>query len=152
MNRPDVNSIPSDRRIETSRLLPNPAVKVFQAFRDPAVLAGWWGPDGFTNTFNEFDFREGGAWRFTMHSPEGKDFPNESRFLEIVEPSLIVFDHVCAPRFQTILRFDPSDGGCRIDWCMVFSDSKTREKIASYASDGLEQNLNRLAAKLNEEC
>lgn len=146
-----VNSIPSDRRIETSRLVPYPPSKVFQAFREPAVLAGWWGPEGFTNTFHEFDFRNGGAWHFTMHSPDGKDFPNESRFTEIVEPTLIVFDHVCAPRFQTILRFEQSDSGCRIDWCMVFSDSKTCEKVAKYAVDGLEQNLNRLAAMLNEK-
>ena len=87
MNLHDVSRIPSDRRIDTSRLFPHSPAKVFQAFRDPAVLAEWWGPDGFTNTFHEFDFRDGGAWRFTMHSPDGKDFPNESRFLEIAEPA-----------------------------------------------------------------
>jgi hypothetical protein len=31
---------------------------------------------------------------------------------------------------------------------MVFSDSKTCENVARYAGDGLEQNLNRLAAEL----
>jgi len=151
MNLHDVNSIPSDRRIETSRLVPYTPSQVFQAFRDPSVLAKWWGPTRFTNTFHEFDFRAGGSWRFTMHSPDGKDFPNESRFVEIVEPTLIIFDHVCAPLFQAILTFDQSDGGCRIGWCMVFRDSKTCTNVAKYAGDANEQNLDRLVAALKDE-
>ncbi len=148
MMRNDAEQIPADRRIETSRRVSFAPAQVFEAFRDPTVLAVWWGPDGFTNTFYEFDFREGGAWRFTMHAPDGKDFLNESRFVEIAEPTRIMFDHVCAPRFQAILRFVPADGGCQIDWCMVFDDAQTCANVAKFAGDGLEQNLNRLVATL----
>ena len=146
----DPNRIPAERRIETSRLLPYTPAQVFQAFCDPAVLAKWWGPTGFTNTFYEFDFRDGGAWRFTMHSPDGKDFPNESRFLKIVEPSLIVFDHVCAPLFQAHLSFAASPAGCFTRWCMIFDDAKLCENVAKFARDANEQNLDRLLAALGE--
>ena len=47
----------------------------------------WWGPNGFTNTFHEFDLRPGGAWRFIMHGPDGTDYPNESVFVEVVSRS-----------------------------------------------------------------
>ena len=30
---------------------------------DPARIARWWGPAGFTNTIHTFDFRPGGEWR-----------------------------------------------------------------------------------------
>lgn len=54
----DAEQIPADRRIDTSRRVSFAPAQVFEAFRDPAVLAVWWGPDGFTNTFYEFDFRQ----------------------------------------------------------------------------------------------
>src|SRR6185369_10233222 len=63
--------------------------KVFKAFADPTHLARWWGPSGFRNTFEEFDFRPGGTWRFTMHGPDGTDHPNRSVFLDIQEPARI---------------------------------------------------------------
>lgn len=144
----DLDTIPSDRRIDTTRVIAFQRSQVFQAFRDPLVLAKWWGPSGFTNTFYEFDFREGGAWRFTMHSPDGKDFPNESCFLKINEPSVIVFDHVCAPYFQAHLYFDESPAGCRIRWYMVFEDAQLCQNVAKIAQDANEQNLDRLVAAL----
>lgn len=147
----DVNDIPSDRRIETRRVIPYTPSQVFQAFRDPSVLANWWGPTGFTNTFDEFDFRAGGLWQFTMHSPDGKDFPNESRFVEIVEPTLIIFDHVCAPFFQSIMTFEHCDGGCQIEWYMDFDDSATFSNVAEYVTEANEQNLDRLVAVLKNE-
>ncbi|UUO07683.1 SRPBCC domain-containing protein [Blastopirellula sp. J2-11] len=150
MNQHDVDSIPADRKIEATRLVPFAPTEVFQAFRAPSSLERWWGPDGFTNTFHEFDFRPGGDWKFLMHGPDGTDYPNESRFVEIIEPTRIVFDHLAAPKFQTILALAPVEEGCRIDWCMVFEDAKTRADVCSYSGDGLEQNLNRLVATLSE--
>jgi len=73
----------------TGRELPASPESVFAAIQDPARLARWWGPDGFTNAFHAFEFRQGGYWQFTMHGPDGKDYPNQSEFLEIV-PNLLV--------------------------------------------------------------
>lgn len=49
-----------DREILTVREFDAPRERVFEAFTDPARLARWWGPKGFTNTFQEFDLRPGG--------------------------------------------------------------------------------------------
>lgn len=72
--------------IASSRIVNASCAKVFRAFSDPNHLQNWWGPKGFKNTFHEFDFRQNGKWRFMMHGPNGIDYPNESQFLEIVEP------------------------------------------------------------------
>lgn len=144
----DISSIPADRRIETHRVIPFTPSEVFRAFADPTVLAMWWGPNGFTNTFDEFEFSEGGMWRFTMHSPDGKDFPNESRFVKLSEPSLVVIDHLCAPRFQAHFSFDESPDGCKLYWCMVFEDPQTCANVAKFAGGANEQNIDRLVAAL----
>ena len=83
--------------IVSSRLLAVPRERVFRAFSDAEQLARWWGPEGFTNTFHEHDFRAGGAWRFTMHAPDGNDYESHSVFVEVREPERIVFKH-CSPR------------------------------------------------------
>ncbi|MGV8825206.1 hypothetical protein [Methylibium petroleiphilum] len=44
----------------TSRELPFSTTTVFGAIRDPQRLARWWGPAGFTNSFQTFEFVPGG--------------------------------------------------------------------------------------------
>src|SRR5947207_1650819 len=61
----------SDRELVTTRVLDAPRERVFTAFSEAQHLMQWWGPDGFTNTFHEFDLRAGGPWRYTMHGPNG---------------------------------------------------------------------------------
>jgi uncharacterized protein YndB with AHSA1/START domain len=71
---------PSGAIFRSHRVLPYPPRSVFEAFARPEVLARWWGPNGFTNTFEVFEFRPGGRWKFVMHGPEGSNHPNESVF------------------------------------------------------------------------
>ena len=71
---------------KTSRAFAAAPEAVFAAFAAPERLATWWGPDGFRNTFETFEFKPGGQWRFIMHGPDGTDYPNESRFTQI-EPA-----------------------------------------------------------------
>jgi uncharacterized protein YndB with AHSA1/START domain len=47
---------PGERELVTSRVLDAPRERVFRALSDPEALARWWGPDGFTSTFDAFDF------------------------------------------------------------------------------------------------
>ncbi len=53
-----------DREIVSDRIFNYPATFVFNAWEDPQLLAKWWWPTGFTNTFQEFEFRAGGKWIF----------------------------------------------------------------------------------------
>src|SRR6185369_1756264 len=89
----------TDCEISTSRVFNAPREAVFRAISDPQQLVLWWGPKGFTNTFQEFDFRAGGTWQFVMHGPDGKDYKNHHTFAEIVDGERVVFKHLSSPRF-----------------------------------------------------
>ncbi|RYG64592.1 polyketide cyclase, partial [bacterium] len=88
-----------DAVIRNARTLSFSASEVFEAFQQPERLALWWGPKGFTNTFEQFEFKPSGLWVFVMHAPNGASYPNESVFEEIIPNEKIVLRHVCAPHF-----------------------------------------------------
>src|SRR5512144_1267366 len=81
------------------RVLPYLRQRVFEAFARPELLSRWWGPNGFTNTFEVFEFRLGGRWKFVMHGPDGSHHPNENVFIRLDAPSTLVIQHVSQPRF-----------------------------------------------------
>ena len=138
----------SEREIITTRVFDAPRELVFKAFMEPEHLAHWWGPKGFTNTFHEFDPRPGGVWRFVMHGPDGKDYKNESVFVEIVKPERIVFDHVNWPQFRMTIRFEDLGDKTRFSFHMVFKSPADCDKVKGFAIEGNEQNFDRLQAEL----
>ncbi|HEY2994145.1 MAG TPA: SRPBCC family protein [Methylomirabilota bacterium] len=137
-----------DRELTTTRLLDATRERVFRAFSDGQQLAQWWGPNGFTSTFHEFDLRAGGTWRYVMHGPNGADYPNESVVVGVVEPERIVIEHVSAPRFQLTITLVPEAGKTRLTWRQRFPSAAECDKIRALAVPANEQNLDRLAAHL----
>jgi hypothetical protein len=52
---------PIESRSDTRhKIIPARPSEVFAAMSDPARVARWWGPAGFTNTMHKFEFA---AWR-----------------------------------------------------------------------------------------
>lgn len=49
-----------NRTIVSTRIINAPREVVFNAFSDPEQLKHWWGPEGFTNTIEQFEFCPGG--------------------------------------------------------------------------------------------
>ena len=54
------------RSIQLHRVLRAPAERVYRAFLDPAALAKWLPPHGFTATVHELDARVGGRFRMSF--------------------------------------------------------------------------------------
>jgi uncharacterized protein YndB with AHSA1/START domain len=133
----------------TSRELPAAPEAVFGAIQDPARLARWWGPDGFTNTFHTFEFRKGGSWQFTMHGPDGTGYPNQSEFLEIVPSSLVRIRHINLPHFELSITLTPSATGTIVDWSGVFENQEFAENARQFLEAANEQNLSRLALEVS---
>lgn len=124
----------------------------FRAFRDPAQLAQWWGPAGFTNTVPEFDFRAGGRWRIVMRSPDGTEYPNESEFLEIVPEQFIAFlHHGPMHRYWLRMTYAPENHGTRLTWRMRFATAGEYAKVKDFVQAANEQNFDRLGACLSEK-
>lgn len=135
----------------TSRQFAAPPAEVFAAIRDAAQLASWWGPTGFSNRFEVFEFRPGGRWVFTMVGPDGTTYPNESVFSTIVEDRCVVIDHACAPFFQLNVSLEPLGGGTLLRWDQTFADAKVAEQVRHIVEPANEQNLDRLGAVLNAQ-
>lgn len=73
------------------RILDAPCALVFAAWTDPAQVAQWWSPHGFTTQVHELDVRPGGALRIAMQGPDGTLYPFEGVFQEVVPPERLVF-------------------------------------------------------------
>jgi uncharacterized protein YndB with AHSA1/START domain len=137
-----------DRTIRTSRTLLFSPMVVYGAFASPDQLAQWWGPDGFTNTFEVFEFKVGGKWKFVMHGPDGQHYPNESVFAQLEPGRKVVIEHVCAPHFTLTITLAPVAGGTLVSWEQVFADAKTAQTVQRIVGPANEQNLDRLTQVL----
>jgi uncharacterized protein YndB with AHSA1/START domain len=133
---------------ETSRIVAASPEALYSAFETPARLETWWGPEGFTNSFDTFELTPGGRWRFTMHGPDGKDYANDAVFVELVPARRIVIDHVSAPRFRLAIGLEPMSSGTRVTWTQDFEDAAVAAAIRHIVEPANEQNLNRWTAEV----
>jgi uncharacterized protein YndB with AHSA1/START domain len=133
-----------------SRLVAATPSEVFAAMSDAARVARWWGPSGFTNTIHEYDFRPGGKWLLTMHGPDGKDYPNESRFTRIVANQLFEIEHLSGHHFLLTIELAPVPGGTEVKWLQTFDSAEHYQQIAAFVASANGQNLDRLAAEVQD--
>ena len=131
---------------KTARAIPAPPEKIFAAFSDPEKLARWWGPSGFTNTLKTFQFTPGGTWSFVMYGPDGRAYPNESAFLEIVPTEKVVIRHISEPKFTLTVVIVGSIRGSVVHWIQEFENAEVAKNIAHIAEPANEQNLDRLTS------
>ena len=82
---------PSGLVLSLRCVLDAPRERIFNALTEPARLAVWWGPHGFTTPHAVLDLNVGGRYRFTMQPPEGEPFHLSCEFLEIDPPSRLVY-------------------------------------------------------------
>src|SRR5688572_2241673 len=109
----------ADREIVIERVIDAPRELVFEAWTDPTHMTHWWGPRRFTTTTHRMDVRPGGAWRFVMHGPDGRDYQNRIVYREVVTPERLVYDHgggddVEPVSFHTTVTFEEYGGKTRI--------------------------------------
>jgi uncharacterized protein YndB with AHSA1/START domain len=132
---------------KTSRKITASPDEIFTAFSDPERLARWWGPAGFTNTFHTFEFKTGGRWVYTMHSPHGGNPENESVF-ELIALDKIVIRHISQPLYRLTIELAPVDAGTDLSWIQEFDDAEVARRIEKIVVPANEQNLDKLAVEL----
>ena len=139
----------ADRTVVSVREFNATVHEVFDAWTNADKLAKWWGPKGFSNTFDEFNPTPGGNWRFTMHGPDGKNYPNESMYVE-VGPEKIVLDHVNWPIFRLTATFEPVGSKTKLTFKQEFESAEVFEKVKAVVVPSNEENFDRLAVVLAE--
>lgn len=135
--------------IVSSRIVPASRELVFTAWTDPNHLKKWWGPTGFTNTFNKFDLRPGGKWSFIMHGPDKGNYHNECEFVKIEKPSLIAWKRHSKPLFQVVATFEEiTSEQTNIVFRMIFDSPEECNKLKPFVVDKNEENFDRLEKEL----
>jgi len=150
-----MNTDTSDREIVTQRTFAAPRELVWQAWTEPERIGRWWGPFGFTTTTESMDFTPGGKWIFTMHGPDGKDWPNLIIYDIIDPPARLVYDHgeteidPDSPHcFRNEIDFAEVEGGTRVTMRAVFPTKAARDLVAPYAVEGGQQTFERLSREV----
>lgn len=114
----------SANELSITRVFDAPVKTVWEAWTDPAQVAQWWGPRGFTLTTHEKDLRPGGHWRYTMHGPDGVDYPNTTHYFEVVPMEKLVYDHGGSDdkpaMFRVTVLFRQVGDKTRMDMTMAF--------------------------------
>lgn len=115
-----------------TRVYDAPVKLVWEAWNDPKQAAKWWGPRGFTITTHSKDLRAGGTWKYTMHGPDGTDWPNITLYHEVVPMKKLVYDHGGnenqPPLFRVTATFEEVLGKTVLVMTMDFGSA---EKAAS---------------------
>jgi uncharacterized protein YndB with AHSA1/START domain len=137
-----------DASFRTERTLPFSPQTVYNAFASADVLATWWGPEGFINEFETFEFIVGGRWTFVMVGPDGARYPNQSVFTELQPASRVVIRHDCQPFFTLSVQLTAVNAGTHLQWQQVFDDPQIAQAVKAIVEPANEQNLDRLTRVL----
>ena len=145
-----MSSETSDREIVISRLINAPRELVFEAYSELRHLSKWWGPEGFTTTTQSFDFRVGGEWNFVMHSPDGVDFQEWIKWIDITPPDSLFLLHGATPddpdAFESHISFTSEGEATRIEMKTIFPTREMRDEVVEkyHAIEGGQQTLSKL--------
>jgi uncharacterized protein YndB with AHSA1/START domain len=131
-----------------SRLLSATPSEVFAAMSDPIRVGKWWGPAGFKNTIHKYDFRADGVWLLTMHGPDGKNYPNESRFTRVIDNEVFEIEHLSGHHFILTIELEPKSGGTEVKWRQTFDTVEEYKGMAQFVAQANEQNLESLAIEV----
>jgi uncharacterized protein YndB with AHSA1/START domain len=142
--------------IKLTRVYDAPVKTVWEAWTDPEQAAKWWGPRGFTITTHSKDFKPGGIWHYTMHGPDGTDYPNKAKYLEIEKYSRMVYDHggndEREPLFRVNVTFTEQKGKTKMDMTMSLATPEAAEETRKFIKKaGGDSTWDRLAEYLEKE-
>lgn len=131
--------------ILSKRIFNSSIEKLFEAYSNAEILIKWWGPNGFSNKFNEFNFKENGLWDYIMIDEFGKEYPNQMIFREINPYNKIIADHISPPIFQIEIEFlKVSEQQCELQFKMNFEDEVVFNALKNYVPEKNEENFDRL--------
>lgn len=142
--------------ISITRVYDAPVEAVWDAWTDPEQTAQWWGPRGFTLTTHSKDLRPGGHWHYTMHGPDGTDYPNHTVYFEVEEHAKLVYDHGGyedrPPLFRVTVLFSESGGKTTMEMTMALATPEAAEQTRQFIKQaGGNATWDRLAEYLDKE-
>lgn len=156
MSLPTKKAPAKANEIYLERLYDAPVAAVWDAWVDPAQAAHWWGPRGFTLTTYSKELRVGGQWRYTMHGPDGTDYPNIATYFEIDEHRKLVYDHGATddspPLFRVTVLFTEIGKKTLMEMTMTLATEEAATQTRHFIKQaGGESTWDRFAEYLAEQ-
>jgi uncharacterized protein YndB with AHSA1/START domain len=122
--------------LKLTRVYDAPLAAIWDAWTNAQQTAQWWGPRGFSLTTHNRDLQVGGRWRFTMHGPDGVDYPNVVRYLEVKSQRCLVYDHSSSdetpPLFCVTVLFRETPSGTQMDMTMTLPTPEAAEQTRKF--------------------
>ncbi len=139
-----------------TRIYNAPVAAVWDAWTDPEQVAKWWGPRGYSITHHSKDLKAGGHWHYTMHGPDGTDYPNKTLYHEVVKHKRLVYDHGAnddqPALFKVTVEFEDLGEQTKMQMTMdFFSPEKAKEMIKFIKAAGGNATWDRLAEHLEKD-
>jgi uncharacterized protein YndB with AHSA1/START domain len=148
----------ADREIVTTRVFDAPRALVWKVWTEPEHAPHWWGPAGFRTTTQQMEVRPGGQWRYTMHGPDGHDYPNLITYQEVRAPEFLRYKHggevdLEPVNFDVTVTFEELGRRTRVTMRALFPSSKARDFVVREynAVEGGKQHLARLSGYLAQQ-
>lgn len=113
-----------------------PAKLIWEVWTQDKHVTNWWGPRGFTLTTKSKDVRVGGKWIYTMHGPDGVDYPNITTYLEVIPHKKLVYDHGGNEEREALFRvtvtFEEHMGKTVMDMTMALATPEAAKEIKKF--------------------
>ncbi len=145
----------NSNEIRLTRVYDAPVRAVWDAWTSPEQIEKWWGPRGFTLTTHSKDLRAGGTWRYTMHGPDGVDYPNVTKY-HVVEPyEKLVYDHGGTDDrpalFRVTVTFKEANGRTTMEMISTLPTPEAALEMAKFIKEaGGNATWDRLAEHLDQ--
>jgi uncharacterized protein YndB with AHSA1/START domain len=122
--------------LKITRVYDAPVKVVWEAWTDVKQVAKWWGPRGFTITTHSKDLKPGGFWNYTMHGPDGVDYPNVTKYYEVEKYHKLVYDHGAnenqPPLFRVTVLFNENKNKTTMNMTMAFESPEKATEIGKF--------------------
>lgn len=145
---------PDELRI--TRIYDAPVAAVWDAWTIDDRVRQWWGPRGFSVTTHDKALHPGGSWTYTMHGPDGTDWPNFTRYHEVVPHERLVYDHGATaadarPLFRVTATFTDLGARTELDLRMRLESAEAAARTRAFVkSAGGDATWDRLAEFLEK--
>jgi uncharacterized protein YndB with AHSA1/START domain len=139
-NRTEIVADPALPTITITREFNAPVDRVFRAHADPELLAQWLGPRDSTMSIDHYDFRTGGAWRYSSPDENG-DLSFYGSFHEVRPNERIVqtFTFTGYPdgvSLETLTLEDLGGDRTRLTGVSVVDSLEARDAIVASGMEG----------------
>lgn len=132
---------PEQHTLTLSHLFHVSADRLFDAWTNPALVAQWFGPSGFTLPSAEIDLTVGGKYNFLMQSPEGAPIVHKGTYTIIDRPRKLAFTWLLENQScegteglycETVVTLDFVEKGSKTELFVTHEGLPTQQSVESH--------------------